>query len=190
MRRPIVFVLLVALALSVTPLAPVHADKERRRDGNDARGPLDIARISHGHRTTSDGRDLLVHSIRLHEAWPVKKLRHRGFANVYFELRGHPGNPPERTLQIEYSKGRLVAHMYDSLGDPPRLVRRVRVRRPDWRSVRVVFPKSLLRKGLERYKWNVVTFVEGGHELCSRRGGCTDWAPDLSRRLRYVRHVL
>ena len=190
MRARIVLLLVATLALSAAPIASVRADRARHRDRNDARGPLDVAAISHRHRTTSEGRDLLVHTIRLHEAWPVKKLRHRGFANVYFELPGHPGSPPERALQIEYESGRLVAHMYDSQGDPPRLVRRVRLNRPDWRTVRVVFTKSLLRKGLERYKWNAVTFVEGGHELCSRRGGCADWAPDIRKGLRYVRHVL
>ena len=188
MRRRVPAVLLTILLL-VAPV-PSLADTGHRRDGNDARGPLDIARIAHRHRTTGGGSYLLVHTVRLHGAWPVKKLRHRGFAHFYFELRGHPGNPPERTLQIVYERGRLVARMYNSLGDPPRHIRRVTLRRPDWRTVRVLFPKSLLRKGLKRYKWNVLTFVEGRHGSCPRRSGCDDWAPNLRRGLRYLDYHL
>lgn len=179
------FVLLTAALLCGGLVPAAGADGERRRDGNDARGPLDIARISHGHR---DGR--LVHTIRLRRPWPAQELRHRGFAHVYFELRGHPGNPPERTLQIVYEKGGLVARMYNSLGDPPKHIGRVALRRPDRRTVRVLFPPKLLRRGVQRYKWNAVTFVEGGHDLCRRRGGCVDWAPNTRRGFRYVEHVL
>lgn len=179
------FVLLTTFLLWAVLVPAAGADGKRRRDGNDARGPLDIARVAHGHRG-----ERLAHTIRLRRAWPVKKLRHRGFAHIYFELRGHPGNPPERTLQIVYERGQLVARMYNSLGDPPRHIRRVALRRPDRRTVRVLFPKKLVRKGVHRYKWNAVTFVEGGHDLCRRRAGCTDWAPDLRRGFRYVKHVL
>lgn len=180
------FALLTATLLCAAFVPAARADRARLRDGNDARGPLDIARISHGHRGNR-----LVHTIRLRGPWPAKKLRHRGFAHVYFELRGHPGNPPERTVQIVYERGELVARMYNSLGDPPRHVRRVALRRPDRRTVRVLFPAKLLRRGLQRYKWNTVTFVESGHDLCRRRSGCVDWGPDLRRRgFRYVEHVL
>lgn len=185
-RRALLLVLFAAVALA----PPAGADTRGRRDGNDARGPLDIQRIAHRHRVTADGTRQLVHTIRLRRAWPVKKLRHQGFVHLYFELRGHPGNPPERTLWIVYRKGSLVASMRNSLGDPPRRVGRVSLWRPDWRTVRVAFPKEVLRRGLRRYEWNASSFVEGRHELCPHRDGCSDWAPDIRRGLRYVRHVL
>ncbi len=80
--------------------------------------------------------------------------------------------------------------MYATLGDPPKRLARVALWRPDWRTVKVAFPKTLLRKRLERYKWNAMSFVEGRHDLCPRRNGCTDWAPNPENRRRYVTHVL
>lgn len=193
MRRRAIPLTLAALFLSAAWNPAALADGTRFRDGDDAAGPLDVVRIAHGHRTTAAGAHRLVHTIELDEAWPVKKLGTHGFLLIYFELPGHPANPPERTLQIDYGKKqqKLVAHMYDSLGDPHEHLGRVRLQRPDWRTLRVVFPKSLLRKGrLARYKWNAVSFVERGYGGCKRRGGCTDWAPDARDGLRYVKHHL
>jgi hypothetical protein len=187
MRRLAGGTLVAALALFLAVTSAPRADTRRFDDGTKARGPLDIVRISHAHR--KGGK--LVHTIRLRRAWPVKKLRHQGFVHVTFELRGHDGNPPERTLWIVYEKGRLGAHMYSTLGDPPKHLSRVRLERPDWRTVRAVFPKELLRKRpLARYRWNVISFVEGRHELCPRGHGCRDAVPNPSDGRVYVRHVL
>ncbi|MDQ4126060.1 MAG: hypothetical protein M3134_10765 [Actinomycetota bacterium] len=168
-----------------------HADTRGWRDGNDARGPLDIVRIEHAHRASPDGVRQLLHTVRLDRGWPVDRLRHRGFVHLIFELPGHPDNPPERAVWIVYRKGKLVATMYNTLGDPPRKLARVALLRPNRRTLKVAFPKSLLRKGdVRRYRWNVVSFVEGRHELCPRRSGCTDWAPNPQDDHRYVKHVL
>ena len=181
----LVAVLLVCLA------PPAGADQRRFHDGNDARGPLDVASIAHRHRMGPKGVRQLVHTIRLRRAWPVKKLRHRGFAHLNFDLRGNDGGPQERSIWIVYRKGRLVATMYATLGDPPKRLARVALWRPDWRTVGVAFPKSLLRKrDLGRYRWNATTYVEGGHDLCGKDGGCFDRAPNPRDERRYVKHVL
>jgi hypothetical protein len=191
MARRVALVLVAALLDSVSGTAAVHADTRRWRDGNDARGPLDIALVSQGHRMGPKGVPQLVHTIRLHRAWPVKKLRHQGFVHVLFDRKGHPNGPEERNLWIVYRGGHLVATMYNSLGDPPKRLARVALWRPDWRTVKVAFPKTLLkRRGLERYKWSVLSFVEARHELCPRRDGCSDLAPNPANRRRYVKHVL
>lgn len=181
-RSTTVLVAVLLLALCATPAL---ANTRRMEDGNDTRGVLDIARISHGHR-----RHELVHTMRLREAWPVKKLKSDAFALFYFELPGNPDSRPERTIQIEHEKGRLVARMYDMLAEPSQHMGRVTLRRPDFKTLRVSFSKSLLRDGLKRYKWNAVTFVEKGRGVCPRTGGCVDWGPDTKRRLQYVRHTL
>lgn len=183
-------VLVIAALLAIGSPTGAVADRARVRDGNDARGPLDVARIAHGHRVGPKGVRQLVHTIRFRRAWPVKKLRHRGFVHLDFDLRGHRDSPQERSIWITYRKGRLIATMYATLGDPPKRLARVALWRPDWRTVRVAFPSSLLRKRLERYKWNALSFVEGRHDLCSRRDGCADWAPNPGGRSRFVRHVL
>ncbi|HVM36008.1 MAG TPA: hypothetical protein VM784_11780 [Actinomycetota bacterium] len=49
--------------------------------------------------------------------------------------------------------------------------------------------KSLLRRrSFDAYKWSALSFVEGRHRLCDRSNGCADWAPDLRRGKRYLRH--
>lgn len=180
---------LLAMPVAAAPIA--RADTRRWHDGNDARGPLDIAAIAQGHRIGPNGVRQLVHTVRLRRAWPVKKLRHRGFVHLTFDRPGHRGSPPERTVWIVYRRGRLVATMYNTLGDPPKRLARVALWRPDWRTVKVAFPKTLLkRRGLERYKWDALSFVEGRHELCPDPDGCTDLAPDPQKGRRYVRHVL
>ncbi len=190
MRGRVAILLLAVVVSSVGAVPAARADRTRFADGNDAPGPLDIARISHGHRTTSNGVHRLVHTVRLGRAWPVQKLKKRGFLLLYFELRGHRGDPPERTLQVEYEKGKLVARMYDTLADPSDHLARVPFRQPDRRTLRFSFPKSLLREGLRRYKWNAVTAVERRAKACGRVGGCVDWAPDSADKIEYVKHVL
>ncbi|HYP24854.1 MAG TPA: hypothetical protein VEV43_14895 [Actinomycetota bacterium] len=188
MRRMSVVLLVAAMLVGATGAV---ADTRRWRDGNEARGPLDIARIAQGHRIGPKGVAQVVHTIRLHRAWPVKRLRHRGYVVVQFDRRGHPDGPNERMLRIFYKRGGLVATMYNSLGDPPKRLARVALWRPDRRTVKVAFPPKLLkRRGLERYEWNVMSFVEGRHDLCAKRHGCMDLAPNRENGRRYVRHVL
>lgn len=181
--------LVAALVVAAAPAS--LADTKRWRDGNDARGPLDIASISHAHRMGPKGVRQLVHTVRFHRAWPVRKLKHKGFVHLQIDRPGHRGSPQERTVWITYRKGRLIATMYNTLGDPPKKLARVQLWRPSRRIVKVAFPKTLLkRRGLERYKWNAIAYVEGGHDLCPGRNGWTDLAPNPAGGRRYVRHVL
>lgn len=180
--RTIILIATALLLVSLGP-APAWADRKAFRDGNDTRGALDIARVTQAHRNHR-----LVHTMRLHRAWPVKKIGNHAFAMFYFQLRGHGRRLPERTVQIDFHGGRLVAHMFDTLVKPAQHLGRVTLRRPSWRTLRVSFPKSMLRPGLQGYKWNAATHVERGWGSCRQALGCTDWAPD--RRVKYVRHVL
>lgn len=190
-RRPIVVVLASILSVFIVGAAPLRADTKRWFDGDDARGPLDIAAISHGHRMGPKGGRQLVHTIRFHRAWPVRKLKHRGFAHVQLDRRGHRDGPQEREVWIVYRRGHLIATMYNTLGDPPKKLARVQLWRPDRRTVKIAFPKKLIkRRGLERYKWSVIAFVESGHELCPKRDACSDLAPNPANGRRFVRHVL
>lgn len=190
MRGRVAILLLAIVVSSVGVVPAARADRTRFADGNDAPGPLDIDRIAHGHRTTAGGVHRLVHTVRLRQAWPVQALKKRGFLLLYFELRGNRDAPPERTLQVEYEKGKLVARMYDTLADPSDHLGRVPLRQPGRRTLRFLLPKSLLRDGLRRYKWNAVTAVEQRAKACGRVGGCVDWAPDSADKIEYVRHVL
>jgi len=172
-------------------LVPAGADERRRRDGDDTTGPLDIAWIKHAHRTSPRGVRQLVHTVRLYERWPANRLRHRGYIHLFFQLKGHSGSPEERTLWIIYKDGRLRARMYNTLGDPPKFLAKVGLWRTNGRAVKVAFRKSLLRRrAFSRYRWGALSYIEGDHPLCDRSQGCGDFAPDLRRGKRYVRHEL
>lgn len=180
--RTIYLIVAVTILASLAPTA-AWARGKAFRDSNDTRGRLDIARVSHSHR-----KGQVTHTMNLHRAWPVDKLGTHGFAIFYFQLRGNGRKLPERTVQIDYHGGRLVAHMFDTLAKPAHHLGRVTLVRPNARTLRVSFPKSMLREGVQSYKWNAATHVERGRGSCKQRMGCTDWAPD--RRVKYVRHVL
>lgn len=173
----------MAALLALAPTA-AWADGKGFRDGNDARGRLDIARVSHAHRGTR-----IVHTTRLRRPWPAKKLGAGAFALFYFDLRGRRGAGAERMVQVEFVKGRLVAHMFDTTTQPARHVGRVTLRRPDRRTVRVSFAKAMLRRGLRSYKWNAATLLRTSGGKCGGPG-CIDWAPDGGKRIRHIRHVL
>lgn len=186
MRGRILTVALTAALLTSIALPGALADGRGRSDGNDARGPLDIARISHAHRGSGSSATL-VHTMRLHEAWRANKLRDRAFAVFSFDLRGRRGAGHERTVQVWYQKGALVADMFDHVG-AGHYVGPVTLRRPNARTIRVSFHKSMLRKGLRSYKWRAATVVKR-HGKCGGRNGCIDWAPD-GRRVRDLTHRL
>jgi hypothetical protein len=186
MRRTLEILLILSFVMAFIG-AGARADTDRRSDANDATGPLDIAWIKHSHRTTDAGTHRLVHTIRLYERWPVNRLRHRGFINVFFDLRGNKDGPPERAVYITYDGGKLRAELMDFATDPPRFLRRLPLRRPNGRTVRFTLRKSdLRRRPFSYYRWQAVSFIEEGHRLCGRSGGCDDRAPNRG----YLRHNL
>lgn len=178
---------LVACLLALAFISSVAADERRVRDGNDARGPLDVAWVKHGHRTNADGVRQLVHTVRLYERWSVQRLRHRGFVNLFFDLRGNEGWRPERAAYITYHDGRLRAELVNFAADPPQFMRVIPMWRPNPKTVKIAFRKSALRRrGFSYYKWNLVSFVDEGHPSCEESGGCSDNIPNRG----WLRHDL
>lgn len=174
--------------VTLTLLVPVSvADEHRVRDGADAHGPLDLARVKHGHRTTPAGVRRLLHIVRLDERWPVEKLRHQGYVHLFFDLPGRPDWREERAVWVTYDNGRLRAELVNFAADPPFVMREVRLRRPDGRTLRISFRRSALRRRpFVRYDWYVISNIEQRHPLCGGRDDCHDRAPDG----RQIRHRL
>ncbi len=188
MRQLTIICAVLVLAASVVP---AEADTRRRSDGNDTRGPLDIARIEHGHRVNAKGARQLTHTVRTYGEWRSRLLRRRAFIHLFFQLKGHPGNPEERAVWITYEDGRLQAEMYNTLGDPPKFLAKVSVWRPDERTVKIAFRKRLLRRrSFDHYGWTTLSYIEQSHRFCDRRGGCGDFAPNMRGGKRYLRHDL
>lgn len=170
---------LCVLALLALPVA--HADEGTAFDGNDAPGPLDIRSLAHSHRVNDRGVTQLVHTVRLYERWPVQRLRHRGYINLFLDLPGNDGWREERAVYISYEDGRLRAEMIDQSVDPPEPMGYVPLRRPNRRTMKVLLRQSHLGLGVSSYRWHAVSYVEARHDLCGRSGGCSD----ITGRLRH-----
>jgi hypothetical protein len=127
--------------------------------------PLDIASIGHGH----DARGRLVHRVTMQESWRLRALRpRRGELALLFDLDGKivDGHPEfERAVVIWAGGGRLHAEMRTPRN---RVLGRVKVWRPNNRTVKVAFRKALLRRGLAEYHWFARTLVYRGEYI---RGG-------------------
>lgn len=185
MRRALGLLLIVGLLLFNG--VSLRADTKRVDDPDDAKGPLDIAWIKHEHRTTSAGVRRLVHTVRLYERWPVHRLRHRGFINLFFDLRGKRDWREERAVYITYDNGKLKAELFNFAADPPMFMRTLPLWRPNGRTVKFAVRRSdLRRRPFGYYRWLALAFVEERHPLCGTPGGCHDHAPDR----RYLRHDL
>ena len=163
------------------------ASERRVLDADDTKGPLDIAWVQHGHRQSPAGVRQLVHTVRLFDPWPVRRLRHRGFVHLFLDVEGHRSLREERAVWITYRKGRLRAQLMHYSAEPPTVMRRVPLWRPDRRTLKIAFRKRALGRGrFEAYGWSAISFVEERDSSCDRRGGCHDSAPEAG----YVRHRL
>lgn len=174
-RRRAISTLFCCFVVLVLGIVPLLADDRRIQDDNDTTGPLDIAWVKHGHRTNAKEQRQLVHTIRLFERWPVQRLKHRGFINLFFDLKGDPDWREERAIYITYHDGHLRAELVDFAADPPQFMRLVPMWRPDGRTVKVAFRRSALRnRSYAYYEWHALSFIEERHPLCDRPGGCSD----------------
>jgi hypothetical protein len=129
------------------------ADQKNMDDPNDAEGAMDIQSISHGHKRRQldeVGRyqHLLVHRFETFDAWEDIEVN-RSIISFSFGEKREWG----RSLRIRMDRsGALYGEM---LAGHDRLVGYARVTRPDDRSLRVIFPRSLLQKGATAYRWSV-----------------------------------
>lgn len=170
------------------------ADERGIADGDTAHGPLDIARVSHGHAFDDERRAVLVHTIEMHGSWSAREDLRGNEIIVYFDVdtdRGYRdySGVTERRIDIFFSNGQLRANLVNNLGDPPKLIARLDVAKRDARTVQVeVRPDQLKRRGtLKRYWWGVQSlYSRRGHAECPNRQACSDQAPN--RPAGYVRH--
>lgn len=161
---------------------PVWADGLSRDDPDDAGHQLDVAETSHGHLKVRGGR-FLTHRISTFEAWENSVLEGSSL-RIFFNLDRDPET--ERTLLVTLNEdGSLNAEMHGN----GKLRGYARAWRPDDRTVKVAFPPSLLRRGLEVYRWRVETVGPGFPEQkCSPDPDqpCLDLVPDRG----FIRHKL
>ena len=173
MRRALVAVLALALLMPV----PTTATEARRRDPNDIHGPLDIKRISHGHRSG----DVLWHKVVMRSPWGRKALRGVGEIRFQFSTDGED-RFDEVNASIDLKDGKLKVWIfpyvegsdYASVGPSER----IRFARPNRRSIKIFFGQSWVDKR-DRYVWSVnSSYMKRSSRHCAR--GCYDYAPGAS----------
>ena len=161
--------------MSVVVGHPASADVARRSDPADVRGPLDVARISHGH--TSNGK--LWHKVVMQGTWGKKALGGSDEIRFYF-TNDVEDRYDEVHASVDVKDGRMRAWIFpytegsDYAGVGPST--RIRLVRPDRRSVKIVFDASWMKNRRNRYAWSVGSeFSDADSTHC--RATCYDYAP-------------
>jgi DNA-binding transcriptional LysR family regulator len=180
----------------LAPSSASLADRVAKADGDDTRGPLDIARIVHKHRKGHP--NVFIHRIIMQRKWRRRALRstpkHDGAITVTFDVdpsRGYhcTGCVTEREVLIFVKHHRLIATLYNHLGDPPRKLADLPVWRPNHRTVAFsVRRRQLSGKRLDSYDWGVETRYSRWRSSCPASNTCFDMAPNHAHDL--VRHNL
>lgn len=160
------------LCASLLGAAPVAADQATRRDADDVRSFLDIAKVSHHHVRLQDGRRRVIHTISMHEKWSSRWLYRSGCGDLSIWI-----DDPGRIIQIFRSNGELRAR----LGQ-----RQLPVWRPDRRSIAVRARPRALAGDDGTYRWRARSLATQDPSCEGGTRGWEDYAPNE----RWIRHDL
>lgn len=148
------------------------------QDGNDVAGPLDIRSVSHSHAGTK-----LVHTIRTFSGWGVGLLGPRTPNYFLLELNTDSDRPPERSILVFSSNGRLVASVFGP-GPRHRYLGTVAARHPNRKMLRLVIPRQRIGNPAG-YKWQAFAYFKSKNAC---KSGCFDRAPNGSHPPNRVLH--
>jgi hypothetical protein len=133
---------------------------------------MDFRRLTFGHERPARA---LRHGIETSKRWKTKRLGGKHGVSIYVDFNTDDDRHMERGLEIRRKDGELWAGMFRGKYHRKRVPGRVRVWRPDRRSVKVRFPKRLLGDDVDGYRWVVWRARRGVY--CP--GSChTDFAPN------------
>ena len=168
--RNVIVVIVTMLVVGV----PARANEASVRDPNDARGPLDIKRIVHGHGSGG----VLWHKVVMHKRWGADDLRGEDDIRFYFSNDGED-RFDEVHASVGRKKGTLAAWVFsyveggDHAGVGPS--KRIRFTRPNRRSIKIFFDETRLdQRG--RYAWSVGSSYRD-KDSAECRESCFDYAP-------------
>lgn len=193
LRRAIVALTLAVLPglTSLTIMSPAAADHVSVADADDSLGRLDVKTAHHGHHTTVTGRRLLKHRITTYETWRNVALSRD---NTYVTFYLHPSDGKMLRWVRVHAKddGTLIATMLKGPEPNTDVIGPVRVWRHNRRSLTIAFPKRHLGKGVDSYRWDVLTSWQvSGSDSC---GEPTEFVapaePTCPDRTTRVRHNL
>ena len=186
--------MLICAGLFVTFGSPGLADRAALNDGqNDAFGPLDIRRISHGHA----GTNRVFHYLSMYERWGRSDLR-SSVSEIRILFTTDHDNRPERVLVIDAGEHRLEAfmHKWKKGGPGKKIYGQAALSRPSKRGVRAAFDQALLGNKVGSYGWHVDTrYHDARNHRCNlaRRRKvivCPDSAPNDNSPRSYLVHPM
>lgn len=167
--------LIGSLLVMVLMMAPATADTQAFPDPDDTAGRLDIVSLRHGHSDNG-----LWHSLTMQRAWHGRALRGQGsYLYIWFSTDNEDAYA-ERRIWIDFRDGRLIAGVehYDEISDGAGVspIRRLRLIRPNRKTVKVFFRSRDLGRGVTSYKWSAFSsYRHPDREACGR---CFDEAPE------------
>lgn len=168
-KRGIAAGLALAIAASAAPL--VLADVKTISDPRDSRGKLDVVEAEARHMPRVPG--FVKHVITFEDRnGPPDGV------SIGFRFRVAGKGVRRRTIFVDVNRD---GGLYGEMHRPGVAVGYVRAWRPDARSIAVAFPTSLLSRGIEQYRWGVLTDYIDGDANCADTdvvGNCIDRAPD------------
>jgi hypothetical protein len=168
-RRATVVAVIVCFVLVAPP--NVSADQTTRRDDDDVRSFLDIARVRHEHERLDDGSRRIRHTIWMHGRWSARALFPNRCGHLVIRI-DEMGGP-----RVDFSyDGELKAHFRG---------RRVPTWRPNRRSVTVRLRPRVLAGSDGTYRWQTQSLATVD-SACQGDRGYLDAAPDS----RWIRHDL
>lgn len=191
----VAMIVFVSAAVAVS-VGPVSADFVEISDADENASALDIKFAQHRHRRQDRGKSLLVHEVETYEAWDSSLLDTESvIASLIFHFDldgaydapiralGFCGEGFERTLEVDVAPdGSLFAEMRRTHGP---VYGYAKVWRPDNRTLRVSFPRRLLKRHLANYRWCVDTGYHDPSRIADDCGAsddrevfCVDRAPD------------
>lgn len=154
-------------------------------DADDVDGPWDFKTAIHGHEWV-EGKRFLRHRLETYEPWATEELADSSLV-ILFDFED--GRSPDKWITITAAEdGTPYAEMFHA--DRRRVDGYAKVWRPDDRSIEVVFPRRLLKRGIRSYQW----WAQGDYSLqhpeqCTDQGEGVAWTTcdDLTTRVRHRR---
>lgn len=182
-KRAATALIAIGLALPLVVPGSALADRDTRRDSEDASGGLDVRVLSHSH----SGRNILKHRMTTWEGWDARRLEGRSY--IEFRFSTDRDEMFERFVRVN-AKGRNVrARLYDYHGSGDSFgvafLRRVKVRKPARNAIVVYLRRwrDLAVGKRQAYSWDTATlFRSDDSRRCSDRK-CQDYSPSMEHDL-------
>lgn len=174
MRR--VIAALTAAALVLLAPSPAHAASTARKDGNDTRGPLDLAKV----QLKTQGKKMVV-TFTNHGDFADADLS--GLSSMGIDFR--VGNKIRGMAVKSPVGGGLVSEICDyPLSGPPswKNCSKVKVTRVSGATVRITVARAKIEKGARVYRWRAgaLTSTYGG-ECSAITPQCIDKLPNSNK---------